>query len=137
MFRELLSLELHFQNIKLLRYRYDTIWGGASLLTMLLHAMSELVKSSWDWDFIINLSESDFPIKWVVLIFNIHMQIIIYRDEVYLFIFKINYSYNRVFNITFFLHLRCFSYLYLHLLSVYRNRCLKIRIFAWYFHLYF
>ena len=61
--------------------RYSTIWGGASLLTMLLSAMQvrritalrvivisslqELLEmSDWaDWDFVLNLSESDYPVK--------------------------------------------------------------------------
>nr|XP_018901650.1 PREDICTED: xylosyltransferase oxt [Bemisia tabaci] len=63
LFRELLALELHLPNVRLSRRRHATIWGGASLLTMLLESMSELVNSAWDWDFVINLSESDFPVK--------------------------------------------------------------------------
>ncbi|VVC31413.1 Hypothetical protein CINCED_3A008702 [Cinara cedri] len=63
MFRELLKIELALSNIRLSRRRHSTIWGGASLLTTLMDAMSDLVQSSWDWDFVINLSESDFPIK--------------------------------------------------------------------------
>ncbi|XP_001949441.1 xylosyltransferase oxt [Acyrthosiphon pisum] len=63
MFRELLKIELALSNIRLSRRRHSTIWGGASLLTTLMDAMSDLVESSWDWDFVINLSESDFPIK--------------------------------------------------------------------------
>ncbi|XP_073968810.1 xylosyltransferase oxt [Rhodnius prolixus] len=61
--RELLSLEMKFPNVRLSRRRHPTIWGGASLLTMLLEAMTHLVESDWDWDFIINLSESDLPLK--------------------------------------------------------------------------
>ncbi|KAK9502912.1 hypothetical protein O3M35_011595 [Rhynocoris fuscipes] len=61
--RELLSLEMKFPNIRLSRRRHPTIWGGASLLTMLLESMTHLVESDWDWDFIINLSESDLPLK--------------------------------------------------------------------------
>lgn len=62
MYRELLKLE-KFPNIILARNRFSTIWGGASLLTMLLQSMENLLKSAFHWDFIINLSESDFPIK--------------------------------------------------------------------------
>ncbi|XP_039284887.1 xylosyltransferase oxt [Nilaparvata lugens] len=65
MFRELLELE-QLSNVKLARERHATIWGGASLLTMLLESMRMLVSDSyahWHWDFLINLSESDFPIK--------------------------------------------------------------------------
>ncbi|XP_050427984.1 xylosyltransferase oxt isoform X2 [Adelges cooleyi] len=63
MFRELLKIELTLSNVRLSRRRHSTIWGGASLLTTLVDAMTDLVQSSWDWDFVINLSESDFPIK--------------------------------------------------------------------------
>lgn len=63
MYRELLDLELKFTNIRLARTRFSTIWGGASLLTMLLQCMDDLLKSSYKWDFVINLSESDFPVK--------------------------------------------------------------------------
>lgn len=43
--------------------RFSTIWGGASLLQMLLSGMREFTALGWEWDFMINLSESDFPIK--------------------------------------------------------------------------
>ena len=52
--------------MRLCRDRLPTIWGGASLLTVLLNAMRELLTmSDWSssWDYVINLSESDFPIK--------------------------------------------------------------------------
>lgn len=45
------------------RKRYATIWGGASLLEMLLSSMKELLSFNWQWDFVINLSESDYPVK--------------------------------------------------------------------------
>lgn len=63
MFRSLIHLETDFPNIKLARNRFSTIWGGASLLKMLLSSMETLLNSTWSWDFVINLSESDFPIK--------------------------------------------------------------------------
>lgn len=64
MYRELLKLEAKCDNIRLTRNRFSTIWGGASLLKMLLSSMTELLhKSEWKWDFIINLSESDFLVK--------------------------------------------------------------------------
>ncbi|XP_030372520.1 xylosyltransferase oxt [Scaptodrosophila lebanonensis] len=63
LYRKLLELEPKFPNIRLARTRFSTIWGGASLLTMLLHCMQDLLKSSAEWDFVINLSESDFPVK--------------------------------------------------------------------------
>lgn len=63
LFRELLILEQSFPNVKIARNRFVTIWGGASLLQMLLTSMKELLASDWKWDFVINLSESDFPVK--------------------------------------------------------------------------
>lgn len=64
MYEELLKLEQKTTNIRLARQRYSTIWGGASLLRMLLASMTELLeKTDWKWDFIINLSESDFLVK--------------------------------------------------------------------------
>lgn len=61
--RELSGLEKRFPNIKLASSRFSTIWGGASLLTMLLASMKNVLALNWQWDFVINLSESDFPIK--------------------------------------------------------------------------
>lgn len=63
MFRELLYLERRFPNIRLTRRRFATIWGGASLLQMLLSSMRELLEYNWEWDFVLNLSESDYPVK--------------------------------------------------------------------------
>lgn len=60
--RKLSALE-QFPNIKLASSRFSTIWGGASLLKMLLAAMKDFIALGWKWDFVINLSESDFPIK--------------------------------------------------------------------------
>lgn len=65
MFRELLYLEKRFSNVRLSRKRFATIWGGASLLDMLLTSMKDLLGLNWDWDFVINLSESDYPVKTV------------------------------------------------------------------------
>lgn len=58
-----MELEPKFPNIRLARTRFSTIWGGASLLTMLMQSMEDLMKSKHQWDFVINLSESDFPVK--------------------------------------------------------------------------
>ncbi|KAG5670975.1 hypothetical protein PVAND_001203 [Polypedilum vanderplanki] len=63
LYRELLKLETTFPNVRLSRKRLATIWGGASLLEMLLSCMNSLLESDWEWDFVLNLSESDFPIK--------------------------------------------------------------------------
>lgn len=55
------SLE-KFPNIYVTKNRFPTIWGGASLLEMLLNSFKELLGLS-EWDYVINLSESDFPTK--------------------------------------------------------------------------
>ncbi|CAL1290966.1 unnamed protein product [Larinioides sclopetarius] len=66
LYRELKLLEKHFPNIRLSDVRLSTIWGGASLLQMLLSCISELLLlKDWNWDYVINLSESDFPIKFI------------------------------------------------------------------------
>ena len=45
------------------------IWGGASLVFMHLRAMKDLVEfkstQEWNWDYVINLSEADFPLKYL------------------------------------------------------------------------
>lgn len=61
----MLPLEKRFHNIRLTRQRFATIWGGASLLQMLLSCMRELLNLDWKWDFVLNLSESDYPVKTV------------------------------------------------------------------------
>ena len=61
-----MKLESEFANVRLCRQRLATIWGGASLLTVLLNSLRELLTmSDWSssWNYVINLSESDFPIK--------------------------------------------------------------------------
>ncbi|CAG5128244.1 unnamed protein product, partial [Candidula unifasciata] len=65
MYRELLPLEQCFSNVMLTRHRFSTIWGGASLLQAHLSFLRELFddKPAWNWDYYINLSESDYPIK--------------------------------------------------------------------------
>lgn len=63
LYRKLSVLEKMFPNIKLAKNRYSTIWGGASLLKMLIASMKDFISLGWKWDFVINLSESDFPIK--------------------------------------------------------------------------
>ncbi len=58
------TLTEQFPNVRMMQNRFSTIWGGASLLTMHLAALKELVNmQDWKWDFFVNLSESDYPIK--------------------------------------------------------------------------
>ena len=64
LFRELSHITANYSNIRMVPYRYATIWGGANLTTMLLKCMEFLFSlTSWKWDFFVNLSESDYPIR--------------------------------------------------------------------------
>jgi len=82
-------LETKFKNIRLSRLRLSTIWGGASLLQMLQNSIKDILQSAdWanDWDFFINISETDFPIKYVFEIF--HFLIYLLRFEKFFLIFR-------------------------------------------------
>ncbi|XP_023153650.2 xylosyltransferase 1-like isoform X1 [Amphiprion ocellaris] len=62
--REVLSLAGRYQNVRVTPWRMSTIWGGASLLTMYLRSMDDLLNmADWSWDFFINLSAADYPIR--------------------------------------------------------------------------
>lgn len=68
MFREMLEIERKCvtKNIVVARgdgLRHASIWGGASLLTTLLTSANEMLARDRNWDFLVNLSESDFPVK--------------------------------------------------------------------------
>lgn len=63
LYREMKHL-LRYPNVALTPWQLATIWGGASLLQMLLRAIEDVdQRSDWKWDFFINLSESDYPIQ--------------------------------------------------------------------------
>lgn len=63
LFKKLQPLEREHDNIIVTKTRFNTIWGGTALLQMMLNAFQEL--SHLKWDFIMNLSESDFPLKTI------------------------------------------------------------------------
>lgn len=48
-------------NIIITRERFYTIWGGSELLEMILNSIRTLI--GFKWNYVINLSESDYPIK--------------------------------------------------------------------------
>lgn len=56
------------ENIYLMEKRYATIWAGATLLSMVLDVLQTALYSlKWNtWDFMLNLSESSFPILSMV-----------------------------------------------------------------------
>lgn len=63
LFRNLLALELKYPNIRLTRKRHASIWGGASLLDVILEALEQLLEMDSRWQFAFNLSESDFLLR--------------------------------------------------------------------------
>lgn len=68
LYREMLEVERKCKtnNIKVAKgegLRHASIWGGASLLTTVLSSARQMLSHSQSWDFLVNLSESDFPIK--------------------------------------------------------------------------
>ncbi|XP_012284899.1 xylosyltransferase oxt [Orussus abietinus] len=68
LYREMLEMEKNckVKNIWVAKgegLRHASIWGGASLLTTLLSLAREMLVHVHQWDFLVNLSESDFPVK--------------------------------------------------------------------------
>ncbi|XP_049273801.1 xylosyltransferase oxt-like isoform X2 [Rhipicephalus sanguineus] len=63
LYRSLLPLESRYSNVYLARDRLATIWGGSSLLEMLLRGMAYLLRQHPGWDYFVNLSETDYPVK--------------------------------------------------------------------------
>ncbi|KAJ8253880.1 hypothetical protein COCON_G00204920 [Conger conger] len=62
--RQMVALASLYPNVRVTPWRMATIWGGASLLTMYLRSMADLLAmTDWSWDFFINLSAADYPIR--------------------------------------------------------------------------
>ena len=62
MYQELSQLEAA-PNIRFFRQRYRSFWGSNSILFLLLQGMRELLEAGWEWDYVMNISESDFPVR--------------------------------------------------------------------------
>ena len=60
---ELKKLTLEYPNIFLADWRETPIWGGTSLLTTIFRGLTDMVEKQYKWDFFINLSFADFPVK--------------------------------------------------------------------------
>lgn len=61
----MLQFASQYPNVRVTSWRMATIWGGASLLTTYLQTMKDLMEmSDWPWDFFINLSAADYPIRY-------------------------------------------------------------------------
>ena len=65
LYREMKEVESRFPDlIHVTDRRRNIVWGGTSMLRMLLDCYEILLnKKEWRWDFVINLSESDYPIR--------------------------------------------------------------------------
>ncbi|CAI5792164.1 xylosyltransferase 1 isoform X1 [Podarcis lilfordi] len=64
LYRQVLQFANQYPNVKVTSWRMATIWGGASLLSTYLQSMQDLMEmKDWQWDFFINLSAADYPIR--------------------------------------------------------------------------
>lgn len=62
--RQVLQFARQYSNVRITPWRMATIWGGASLLSTYLQSMRDLLEmTDWPWDFFINLSAADYPIR--------------------------------------------------------------------------
>lgn len=54
-------------NFYLAPWAMESSWGSTSQMNMFMRSLVDLnkfkEKNKWNWDFVINLSESDFPLK--------------------------------------------------------------------------
>lgn len=63
--RQVLQFASQYPNVRVTSWRMATIWGGASLLSTYLQTMRDLMEmNDWPWDFFINLSAADYPIRY-------------------------------------------------------------------------
>lgn len=63
--RQVLQFASQYPNVRVTSWRMATIWGGASLLSTYLQTMRDLMEmKDWPWDFFINLSAADYPIRY-------------------------------------------------------------------------
>uniref|UniRef100_A0A8C0H7C8 Xylosyltransferase 1 n=1 Tax=Chelonoidis abingdonii TaxID=106734 RepID=A0A8C0H7C8_CHEAB len=63
--RKVLQFASQYPNVRVTPWRMATIWGGASLLSTYLQSMRDLIEmNDWPWDFFINLSAADYPIRY-------------------------------------------------------------------------
>ena len=64
-----LKWQRNITNVALADWSMNAIWVGSSLFQMHLRIMKDLVefkrKKNWQWDYFINLSEADMPLKYL------------------------------------------------------------------------
>ncbi|XP_030067402.1 xylosyltransferase 1 [Microcaecilia unicolor] len=62
--RQVLQIATQYPNVRVTPWRMSTIWGGASLLSMYMQSMKDLLEmKDWPWDSFINLSAADYPVR--------------------------------------------------------------------------
>jgi hypothetical protein len=78
LYEELILLSKKISNIHLTNKRYPTTWGSSTLLTAHLEAFKQIFDEfKWNFSFILNLSESDFPLKYVeIFLYKIQLDFI-------------------------------------------------------------
>ena len=62
MFSQLKTLQT-FPNIRMASQRFKTFWASNTLLYLLLNSMKEILELGWEFDYLLNISESDFPVR--------------------------------------------------------------------------
>ena len=59
--------KLNRTNMHVAEWAMAPVWGGSTHMKVYLRALDDLVlfknERKWIWDFVVNLSESDFPLK--------------------------------------------------------------------------
>lgn len=63
LYQRLIPLVRALDNVWLVDERHSAIWGGTSLLHTLLASMHQLLSIQCHWHYVLNLSESDLPVK--------------------------------------------------------------------------
>ena len=59
--------ELNRTNFYLAPWSIEASWASSVLLNVFMNGVDDLMRlkreNKWNWDFVVNLSESDFPLK--------------------------------------------------------------------------
>ena len=59
--------QLNRTNFYLASWSIEASWASSSLLDLFMNGIEDLTRlkreNKWNWDFVVNLSESDFPLK--------------------------------------------------------------------------
>ncbi len=66
--------ELNSSNFYLASWSIEASWASSILLNVFTNGIEDLTRlkreNKWNWDFVVNLSESDFPLKYAKVYFN-------------------------------------------------------------------